>query len=352
MKLWEGLPIWHQIGPLLVLLLLAACAADGAGGTGTERAALVSESQSLLADLGYAPGPVDGVPGSRTAAAVRAYQKDHGLVVDGAVGQDLLAHLQATRQARLVMQAQNKLAALGYDPGPIDGKEGPGTRAAVEAFQASAGLERDGRVTQELLGVLAATSVKAPAKAVQGEQPAGAIETTVSRPKSHILEPGDRIMLRYLGTEGKAAELPVQADGRLALPGGGSVRAAGLDLKELRDKITVQLIESYVDTLKVKVELDERQGRADAATARGGAGKLEPGDRALVRLADGQTPIELDVGADGWLTLPGAGQVKAAGLEPPELEVEITLELLESYMSKLDVSVDLAAAAATAEPED
>jgi len=343
MKLREGLLIWRRTGPLLALCILAACAADRGAGTVPRGADRVSESQSLLAELGYAPGPADGVLGPRTAAAVRAYQADQGLVIDGVVGEDLLAHLRTTRQTRLVMQAQKRLAALGYNPGPIDGREGPGTRAAVEAFQTSAGLERDGQVTEELARVLAASSDKAPARAAQT-----GVETAAVPPAPHILEPGDRVVLRYLGVEDKAAELPVEADGRLVLPGGGSIRAAGLGLKELRDKITVQLIESYVDRLKVEVELDDRQGLGESATGR--AGKLDPGDRALVRLAEGQRPIELDVAADGWLTLPGAGRVKAAGLEARELEVEITLELLESYMSKLDVSVDLVEPDGAAKP--
>lgn len=42
--------------------------------------------QAALASLGYDPGPVDGVAGTRTRAAVRAFQADAGLVADGVVG--------------------------------------------------------------------------------------------------------------------------------------------------------------------------------------------------------------------------------------------------------------------------
>jgi hypothetical protein len=41
---------------------------------------------------------------------------------------------------------QEALVAAGYDPGPIDGMEGPLTRAAIAAFQADQGLAADGIV--------------------------------------------------------------------------------------------------------------------------------------------------------------------------------------------------------------
>ena len=40
--------------------------------------------QRDLSDLGYDPGPADGAWGNRTSEAVRSFQRDHGLRVDGA----------------------------------------------------------------------------------------------------------------------------------------------------------------------------------------------------------------------------------------------------------------------------
>ncbi len=46
----------------------------------------VSRVQSRLKDWGYYKGPVDGVFGSGTAAAVRSFQAKNGLTADGVVG--------------------------------------------------------------------------------------------------------------------------------------------------------------------------------------------------------------------------------------------------------------------------
>jgi hypothetical protein len=47
----------------------------------------VEQVQNRLAELGYDPGTVDGVYGSKTANAVKAFQDDKGLKPDGIVGQ-------------------------------------------------------------------------------------------------------------------------------------------------------------------------------------------------------------------------------------------------------------------------
>jgi N-acetylmuramoyl-L-alanine amidase len=46
-------------------------------------------------------------------------------------------------------ELQTRLAALGFDPGPIDGRDGKLTKAATEAFQAKFGLVVDGIAGQQ-----------------------------------------------------------------------------------------------------------------------------------------------------------------------------------------------------------
>jgi len=53
---------------------------------GSDRFVDVRLLQSVLSALNYDVGPIDGVFGSVTADAVRRYQTNHGLVVDGVVG--------------------------------------------------------------------------------------------------------------------------------------------------------------------------------------------------------------------------------------------------------------------------
>lgn len=52
------------------------------------------------------------------------------------------------------MGLQRALARLGYDPGPVDGLPGPRTRAAVVAFQSAAGLVPDGVIGPLTRGAL------------------------------------------------------------------------------------------------------------------------------------------------------------------------------------------------------
>lgn len=53
------------------------------GGAPTRLTMSVAEAQRRLAQLGFDPGPADGMAGGRTAAALRAFQQQNGLDVTG-----------------------------------------------------------------------------------------------------------------------------------------------------------------------------------------------------------------------------------------------------------------------------
>jgi hypothetical protein len=53
--------------------------------------------------------------------------------------------------AATVMYVQLRLRALGFDPGPVDGIAGPRTRAAIASFQSAESLSVDGELSRELV---------------------------------------------------------------------------------------------------------------------------------------------------------------------------------------------------------
>ncbi len=55
----------------------------------------VVEVQQLLAALGYEPGIVDGLFGARTRSAIEAFQSENGLAVTGEINDDLVTALRA-----------------------------------------------------------------------------------------------------------------------------------------------------------------------------------------------------------------------------------------------------------------
>jgi len=59
------------------------------------RQTLVRQIQAGLAELGYNPGPADGMMGKRTAGAIAAFQKDAGLTTDGEASEKLLQRINA-----------------------------------------------------------------------------------------------------------------------------------------------------------------------------------------------------------------------------------------------------------------
>jgi SpoIID/LytB domain protein len=126
----------------------------------------VRDVQQLLSALAMYEGPIDGIYGTRTAAAVRAFQDARGLSVDGVVGSRTrgeLAGLLGAAEHRRVLTADGSLlrrgvtgdvvralqvvlGTLGYDPGPVDGIFGSRTAQAVRLFQQDENLLVDGVV--------------------------------------------------------------------------------------------------------------------------------------------------------------------------------------------------------------
>jgi localization factor PodJL len=81
------------------------------------------------------------------AASIQTYMKQ--------VDQQAARSRQAAfEQQKRVREIQQLLTDLGYEPGPVDGLFGSKTRAAIQTFQREKGLEPDGRATDSVLNAL------------------------------------------------------------------------------------------------------------------------------------------------------------------------------------------------------
>jgi peptidoglycan hydrolase-like protein with peptidoglycan-binding domain len=133
--------------------------------------AAVKELQMLLKAVGLYGKNVDGNFGPVTEAAVKAFQRKHGLTVDGWAGPQTMAKLRqaaapkappkpaapapaapSSSGGKLVLGAsgpevkelQMRLKAQGFYNGNVGGNFGPGTEAAVKAFQRANRMTVDG----------------------------------------------------------------------------------------------------------------------------------------------------------------------------------------------------------------
>jgi peptidoglycan hydrolase-like protein with peptidoglycan-binding domain len=140
----------------------------------------VLELQRELNQLGFNAGPVDGVMGARTRSAIRAYQGDSQLLVDGQPTASLLSHVRATGQGRtpppappatstselssqLVADIQDALRGSGYPTGRESGRLDDQTRAAIRRYESDHGLLMSGEPSAELLRHLRERASAAPA---------------------------------------------------------------------------------------------------------------------------------------------------------------------------------------------
>ena len=132
---------------LLALLLLPAILTTNVSAAEPKSSSPLSprtirQAQEALKNKGRDPGPIDGVLGPRTVAALDAYQKAEGLATTGRLDAKTMASLgiQVLPEPRLradhVRELQQALADRGHDPGPVDGVMGTRTRAALRKYAA------------------------------------------------------------------------------------------------------------------------------------------------------------------------------------------------------------------------
>jgi peptidoglycan hydrolase-like protein with peptidoglycan-binding domain len=108
----------------------------------------VAVLQQVMTRLGYYDGPIDGVYGDETTAAVKEMQTELGVTADGIYGPETQAALK-DRASAITAQIQTVLATYGYYDGEIDGTYGAETVAAVKELQTDLGVAADGRFGPE-----------------------------------------------------------------------------------------------------------------------------------------------------------------------------------------------------------
>lgn len=145
-----------------------------------EKSDEVRSYQKRLYRLGYLTTEPDGTFGRDTVNAVKMFQQQNGLIVDGHIGpmtKDLLMSDQAKASVigvgdnnSTVTKIQNRLKELGYLDSKATGYFGSSTEAAVLGFQKENGLSRDGKVGKTTMRTLFSSGAKsAPSDYVEPE---------------------------------------------------------------------------------------------------------------------------------------------------------------------------------------
>jgi peptidoglycan hydrolase-like protein with peptidoglycan-binding domain len=141
--------------------------------TQPQPSATVRDAQQRLSTLGFYAGPVDGIWGPDTQAAVERFQRNRGLQVTGDLNQVTTSALQAAPQPSAnVRDTQQRLSALGFYNGAVDGVWGADTRRAVERFQRSRGLAVTGDLNQATASALRSAPPPAPVASGPATPPA------------------------------------------------------------------------------------------------------------------------------------------------------------------------------------
>ena len=121
--------------------------------------ATLGRIQTGLRARGYSVATTSGDWDASTEAAIRAYQRDRGLTVNGQASAELASLLGeglpapvATRDN--IRAVQTALNQRGYSAGVPDGYMSPATRAAIQSYTQRTGLPASANVTQGLLASL------------------------------------------------------------------------------------------------------------------------------------------------------------------------------------------------------
>jgi peptidoglycan hydrolase-like protein with peptidoglycan-binding domain len=169
------------------LFVDAGCLAQDAAAARAVNA-YVKGLQQDLTSAGFYTGPVDGLYGPQTVAAVKALQKASGLpetgVVDPATEKALGDALtkKGVQQALNVAALQGVLTATGHYQGPIDGKWTTELEQALKDYQQSQQLPVTGTVDAATLAALLSLGHPSSSPSTTAASPSSTSSTVTTAP--------------------------------------------------------------------------------------------------------------------------------------------------------------------------
>src|SRR5262245_8114528 len=123
--------------------------------------------------LGHDPGRVDDVFGDATESAVKSFQQEREITVDGIIGKITWLNIDEANQSEPVRRvgstglpvrrAQKRMSLVGFDVGGVDGRYGPRSEAAVKTVQCQFNITVDGVVGPQTWAVINALANEGPA---------------------------------------------------------------------------------------------------------------------------------------------------------------------------------------------
>jgi peptidoglycan hydrolase-like protein with peptidoglycan-binding domain len=174
------MPTRHALAALLLLATPGLASAQAPATLGYSQAlssGVVAMVQEKLQQAGLYSGRADGVWGPESQAALERFQQTRNLQVTGQLNQataatlgippaELLSNRNAPAAAAapqavpetvspaVIRNVQQRLRALGFYRGSVDGLWGASTQASLERFQQGRGLQATGQVNPLTLQAL------------------------------------------------------------------------------------------------------------------------------------------------------------------------------------------------------
>lgn len=189
-----------------------------------DRGEFVRTLQMRLESLGFSPGAIDGVFGSRTDRAVRDFQASRNLLSDGivgpvtrgALGLDILGHTS-------IVPGLSSLISYRY---PTEGYQTGGFTAntLIQGYDANVRITQYVRPAQRVAEQLLADVESGKLSHMEGRQAAANQRNNLLSASRERLSPGGREFSKALKEEGKALSELVHKYSRKVLEGSPALR--------------------------------------------------------------------------------------------------------------------------------